>query len=175
MRSVHQARRKRFTVFHDPERFSDSEHPMVDDHPVFGFIDEHFNDLDTPEPDPGSTPGLHAVKGAISFLVLLGWPSETARDAVEHACDALTKAGARQAAYSALRRDKQAPAMLDLPRPAWHALLRALLGSPESAHAATPSGRGVLLRLLIGETIPLLLDDDNLVAALSLTSSGVGR
>ena len=173
--SVHQARRKRFTVFHDPERFSDREHPMVDDHPVFRVIDEHFNDLDTPEPDPVSTPVLQAAEGAITLLVLLGWPGETARDAVEHVCDALTKAGARQAAYSALRRDQQTPAMLDLPRPAWHALLRALLGSTEPVHAATPMGRGVLLRLLIGETIPVLLEDDDLVAALSLASSGVGE
>jgi hypothetical protein len=109
------------------------------------------------------------------MLTLLGWPSETARNAVEHVCDALIKAGTRQTAHNALRVDKQTPALLDLPRPAWNALLRALLGSADPAHASTTLGRGLLLRLLIGEPLPVLLEDDDLVSMLALTGADAGR
>jgi hypothetical protein len=49
-------------------------------------------------------------------------------------------------------------------------LLRALLGNPHPAYAATSAGKGVLLRLLIGETLPVLLRDDDLVLSLSLAA-----
>ena len=42
--------------------------------------------------------------------------------------------------------------------------------TPHPAYAATTTGRGVLLRLLIGENLELLLRDDDLVLALSLTA-----
>ena len=77
---------------------------------------------------------------------------------------------AGQAAYEALRRDRHARALLDLPGRSWTALLRALLGNPHPAYAATTTGRGALLRLLIGENLELLLRDDDLVLALSLTA-----
>lgn len=173
--SVHQARRKRFTVFHDPERFSDRAFPLSDDHPMFATTDPHFGDPDTAEPDPASTSVEQAIETAIVLLTLLGWPAETARNAVEHVCDALIKAGTRQTAYNGLRVDKQTPALLDLPRSAWSALLRALLGSADPGHASTALGRGVLLRLLIGETLPVLLEDDDLVSTLALAGAEVGR
>lgn len=173
--SPHQARQSGFAAFQNPERFSDRELPITDYHPAFTTIDSHFDDLDANEPESGLTSTQQAIEAAITLLTLLGWPSETSRNVVEHVCDALTKAGTRQAAYHALRRDPQTPALMDLPRPAWNALLRALLGSPEPAHAATPLGRGILLRLVIGETLPILLDDDDLVSMLALTDFGVGR
>ena len=45
-------------------------------------------------------------------------------------------------------------------------LLRALLGCPDPALAATGAGRGILLRLLIGETLPVLLRSLRLVRLL---------
>lgn len=39
-------------------------------------------------------------------------------------------------------------------------------------YAATNAGRGVLMRLLIGETVELLLTDDDLVVALSTAVPG---
>lgn len=173
--SVHQARRKQFTVFHDPERFSDRAFPLTDNHPMFATTDPHFDEPDTTDPDPASTSVKQAVETSIMLLTLLGWPSETARNAVEHVCDALIKAGTRQTAHNALRIDKQTPVLLDLSRPAWSALLRALLGSADPAHASTALGRGVLLRLLIGETLPVLLEDDDLVSMLALAGAEVGR
>ena len=56
------------------------------------------------------------------------------------------------------------------PRASWTVLLRALLGTPPPAYAATSAGKGVLLRLLIGETLPVLLRDDDLVLSLSLAA-----
>src|SRR5699024_2634207 len=52
------------------------------------------------------------------------------------------------------------------------ALLKTLLGNPQAAYAATAAGRGVLLRLLIGETLPVLLRDDDLILAVSLAAPG---
>ena len=80
------------------------------------------------------------------------------------------RAGTRQSAYEALRRDRHARALLDLPSRSWTVLLRALLGNPHPAYAATSAGKGVLLRLLIGETLPVLLRDDDLVLSLALAA-----
>jgi len=48
--------------------------------------------------------------------------------------------------------------------------LKVLLGNPHPAYAATSTGRGVLLRLLIGESIAVLLRDDDLVLTVSLSA-----
>ena len=107
-----------------------------------------------------------------TLLVLLGWPAGTARAAVEHVCGTLTRVGNRHTAYETLRRDKHARALLDMPGRTWAVLLRALLGSPAAELATTGAGRGILLRLLIGETLPVLLRDDDLVLTLSLAAPG---
>lgn len=170
--SVHQARRPHISALSDPERFSDRAFPWADDHPVLTAIDDRLNDA---EPEDVTTFMRTAVDDAIELFALLGWPSDTARSGIEHVCDALSRAGSRHTAFEALRRDKHARALLDIPSAAWQALLRVLLGRPEPAYAATTAGRGVLLRLLIGETAPLLLCDDDLVSALSLAVPGAGR
>ncbi len=173
--STHQARRPRYSVFHDPERLSDRENPLDDYHPAFQVTDPHdgnqhggATEWDGSEPTSATT----AVEDAITLLVLLGWPADTARTAVEHVCAALTRVGNRHTAYETLRRDKHARALLDLPGRTWAVLLRALLGSPLPELAATGAGRGLLLRLLIGETLPVLLRDDDLVLTLSLAAPG---
>lgn len=51
-----------------------------------------------------------------------------------------------------------------------HEIDTALLGNPHPAYAATTTGRGVLLRLLLGETLDLLLRDDDLILALALAA-----
>ena len=186
--SVHQARRPHVSAFHDPERFSDRENPLVDYHPAFHVTDPHNHDdaddaAETDSASAGSDGGGRgsdqacmsagsAAEDAIALFTLLGWDPATARAGVEHVCGALTKTGTRQAAYEALRRDKHARALLDIPRRSWTALLRALLGNPHPAYAATSTGRGVLLRLLIGETLSVLLRDDDLILTISLSAPG---
>lgn len=177
--STHQARRPRYSVFHDPERLSDRENPLDDYHPAFQITDPHDttghgeeHDDDAGRDGSEPTSATAAVADAITLLVLLGWPAGTARAAVEHVCGALTRVGNRHTAYETLRRDKHARALLDMPGRTWAVLLRALLGSPAAELAATGAGRGILLRLLIGETLPVLLRDDDLVLTLSLAGPG---
>ncbi|MBU8577608.1 hypothetical protein [Brevibacterium luteolum] len=175
--STHQARRPHISAFHDAERLSDRESSLDDYHPAFQVTD--------PEPDPdgddagngsgrGGVPvamsASSAAEDAIALVTMLGWEPATARAAVEHVCGALVRAGARHTAFENLRRDQHARALLDLPGRSWTGLLKALLGNPHPSLAATPAGRGVLLRLLIGETIPVLLRDDDLVLTLCLAA-----
>ena len=177
--SVHQARRAHVSAFHDPERFSDRDTALADYHPAFHTTDLRPSDL---EPEPRDSLGSaqacmsagSAAEDAIAMLCLLDWPTDIARAAVEHVCGALMKAGTRQSAYEALRRDRHARALLDLPRRSWAALLKTLLGNPHPAYVATSGGRGVLLRLLLGETLELLLRDDDLILALALAAPSGG-
>lgn len=177
--SVHQARRAHVSAFHDPERFSERDTALADYHPAFHTTDLRPSDL---EPEPRDSLGSaqacmsagSAAEDAIAMLCLLDWPTDTARAAVEHICGALMKAGTRQSAYETLRRDRHARALLDLSRRSWAALLRALLGNPHPAYVATSSGRGILLRLLLGETLDLLLRDDDLILALALAAPSGG-
>lgn len=182
--SVHQARRPHVSVFHDPERFSDRDNPLTDYHPAFHVTDHALDDLtdntdnaddDLEESEDESAQAriaaaAAAVENATRFLVRRGWPPDTARVGVEHVCAALTRAGNRQTAYESLRRDKHARALLDVPGSSWSVLVRTLLGNPHPAYAATSAGRGVLLRLSIGETLPMLLRDGDLTLAVSVAA-----
>ncbi|MGO2311922.1 hypothetical protein ACTXKH_07700 [Brachybacterium tyrofermentans] len=170
--STHQARRPHYSIFHDAERLSDRENPLDDYHPAFHVTDPHPDDPDPDEVEPGGVRASagSAVEDAIAFISVLGWPPQTARAAVEHVCHALARAGSRQAAFEVLRRDQHSRALLDLPGASWTALLRALLGNPAPEVSATSAGRGVLLRLMIGETLPVLLHDDDLVLTVSLAA-----
>lgn len=173
--SVHQARKARYTMFHDAERLSDRDNPLDEYHRAF-----HVTDPDPAEelvvPAGVTTTATSAMEDAIAFITLLGWPPHTARGTVEHICGALAKAGSRHAAFEALRRDKHARALLDVPRASWSAMLRVLLGNHAPGVSATLAGRGILLRLLIGESLPVLLHDDDLVLTVALSAPrGGGR
>ncbi|SDG83608.1 hypothetical protein [Microbacterium pygmaeum] len=158
--SVHQARRPRYSVFHDAERFSDRENALVDYHPAFRVE----------APDAGASAETAAVESAmedaIALFALVGWPADTARGGVEYVCARLADASSRPAAFELLRRDHTACALLDVPQTAWRAMLRALLGCPDPAQASTAAGRGILLRLLVGESLESLLHDDRVLAGL---------
>ena len=185
--STHQARRPHYSVFHDAERLSDRENQLDAYHPAFQTTDPTTTDdandeeekaAEVMEPAGVRASASGAVEDAIAFITVLGWPPATARAAVEHVCHALARAGSRQSAFEVLRRDKHSRALLDLPGTSWTALLRALLGNPTPGVSATSAGRGILLRLLIGETLPVLLHDDDLVLAVSLAApkrGGGGR
>ncbi|WP_066081065.1 hypothetical protein [Pseudoclavibacter albus] len=163
--SVHQARRAHISAHHDPERFSDREKPLYEYHPAFQLTDPHHREDAEPSEDVDASVQA-AVADATRLFVLLGWPEASARAGVDHVTNALARIGSRRGTYEALRRDKHARALLDLPAPAWTCLLRVLLGHPEPAYATTTAGRGILLRLLLGETLADLLGDDALVACI---------
>lgn len=169
--SVHQARRPRYSVFHDAERFSDRENPLPDYHPAFRF--DPFTDDEPDDEDSAPERAVNvtaAIEDTIAFLTRVGWEPETARAAVEYVTARLTEASSRASAFEVLRRDRQARALLDLPGASWTALLRAVLGVPDPALAHTNAGRGMLRRLLIGQPLRALLTDDDLVITAGLAA-----
>lgn len=173
--SVHQARRPRYFRFHDVERFSDRDNPLADYHPALHTSDPaEFTGTDEASRRVGS-----AVEDTIALFTLLGWPEVAARSGIEFVCARLAEASSRTSAFEALRRDWHARALLDLPGPSWLALLRVVLGNPDPDLARTDMGRGVLLRLLVGEPLRVLLADDDLLAEVVLSApadpSGRGR
>ena len=143
----------------------------------------------------GTDPTYRA--GATQFLALFSAdPGETASLAAEatytgYARVALTKAsawtdngaaydgdwwavagrrGTAGAAFEALRRDKYSRALLDLSAWSWLSVIKTLLGHPNPAYAATSLGKGLLLRLVIGENLSMLLLDDDLVLTISVAA-----
>lgn len=168
--STHQARRPHYSVFHDAERFSDRENPLTDYHPAFHHHDpdeHHTSTEDILDADGEAVLAASAVDDTIALFTALGWAENTVRASVEYICERLARAGNRATAFEALRRDKHARALLDLPAASWHGLLRTVLGNPEPVYVGTSHGRGVLLRLLIGEPVPVLLRDDDLVLTIT--------
>ena len=174
--ATHQARRPQVSAFHDPERFADRENPLADYHPAFHVVDPYSI---TEDDDPNTTRDVdtarRAIKCSITLFTTLGWPENTARAAIEHVSSAVARIGSRQSAYELLRRDKHARALLDLPADSWSSLLNVLLGHPHPAYRATSTGRGILLRLLVGETLPTLLSDDDLVMVVAMSAPTHGN
>jgi hypothetical protein len=56
--------------------------------------------------------------------------------------------------------------LIRLPPRSWTALLRIMLGRADPKHAGTPTGDGVLVRLLGGEPLAALREDPGLAAAI---------
>ena len=172
--SVQRARRPRYSVFHDAERFSDRENPLSDYHPAFHV--DPFTDTDEEPPDEAVTvvDVGSAVEDTIALLCLLGWRPDTARAAVEYITARLAQAPSRSSAFEALRRDRQARALLDLPGSSWTTLLRVVLGNPDPALSRTNAGRGLLVRLLNREPLRALLRDDDVILTAGLAAPDTG-
>lgn len=175
--STNKARRPHISQLHNPERISDRETPLSDYHPAFQF-EEDFSIDDEPDTrafDDAEETTTQAVAECVSMFSGLGWPEDLAHHATAYVCEALARLGNRATAYESLRRDRHALAFLDLPRTSWTALLRALLGNPSPALRTTPAGRGVLLRLVVGEPLRSILRDDDLVLSIAMNAPGKGR
>ncbi|MGF3055407.1 hypothetical protein [Microbacterium sp. YY-01] len=176
--STNKARRPHISELHDPERISDRETPLSDYHPAFRVTDRHQDDLDD-EPAEG-VPGVvtpqatarAAIADAVQLFVLLGWPKTAAQVTIDRVCETTERAGTRANAYEILRHDKQAPILLDLPAESWKAVVRVLLGNTQAALQASTAGRGLLMRLLLGDTVHSLLHDDELVFQIALAAPG---
>ena len=174
--SVHQARRPRYSSFHDAERFSDRENPLTDYHPAFRADPFTDDDDDGDEVEASGVTGVEsAVEDTIALLCWYGWGPELARAAIECICARLAESISRAGAYESLRRDRHARALLDIPAPSWYRLLRIVLGSPDASLTGTNASRGVLLRLLIGESLRHLLTDVDLAVAVTVAAPGVMR
>lgn len=172
--SVHQARRPRYSSFHDAERFSDRENPLTDYHPAFR-ADPFTHDEDDSggaSESSGSTGVESAVEDTIALLCWNGWEPELARASIECITARLAESVSRAGAYESLRRDRHARALLDIPAPSWYRLLRIILGSPDTHLSGTNAGRGVLLRLLIGDSLRHLIADSELETAIKVAAPG---
>jgi hypothetical protein len=153
--STDRARRARYSVFHDAERFSDRQVGLADYHPAL-----HAPPDD--DCDDGSGEGVWVVEHTTRLLMLLGWPPATTWTAIEYICTRLADIGDRHTAYETLRRDKALRAQLDLPHATWIGLLRLTLGHPTATGVLR---HGVLARLLADDPLADLLADDDLVTA----------
>jgi len=171
--STHQARRPRYSQFHDPERICERDNPLTDYHPAFhtpDFTGEYDHDDQAEPPLEPITDVATAIEDTIRLFVHLEWEPSIARAAVEYVTMRLGELPSRLSAYEVLRRDKHALAMHDLTVASWNALLRIVLGNPDPTLASTNTGRGVLMRLLIGEPLRLLLRDEELVLSVSMAA-----
>lgn len=170
------ARRAEVSVHHDAERFSDRETPVCDYHPAFHVPPAHETvGLDDEPTGEKPTSAYEAVDAAAALFTALGWPSDTVRAGLDYICSRLISSESRARALESLRRDQQAPGLLDLDWPSWTSLLRIVLGNPHPDRAHTAAGRGVLVRLLIGYRPADLLADDDLVLAVSRSAPQSAR
>jgi hypothetical protein len=103
------------------------------------------------------------IAEATLLLVLLGWPERLAAPVVQYVAGRAAHAGSIAAAYETLRRDTAIRAQLDLHRNTWTGLLGVLLGG--RPRPGRPRRKGLLERLLLGESVRGLLEDDPFVRA----------
>jgi hypothetical protein len=171
--SNQQARRDVAIERHDVERFSDRETDLVLFHPAFAIpAAQELLEFDDEEPDDAEedeepTNAWFAVDDAVAVFIALRWPEEVARPAIEYICARLMRAGNRGTAFEALRRDPHAQAMFDVDQRAWLVFLRVILGNQHPDRRLTSAGRGMLLRLVIGDEPRTLLADKALVAEIA--------
>lgn len=110
------------------------------------------------DPDPQTV-----LTQAMQLLSVLGWPQSMAAPAVQYIATRLADAGSIAAAYEALRRDTAIRGQLDMRRKTWTGLVAVLLGG--RPQPGRPARKGVLARLLLGESVRELLQDTTLVRA----------
>ncbi|RXW33488.1 exopolyphosphatase [Propioniciclava flava] len=151
----------RIAGFHDAIRFAEREN-LTDYHPAFAVTPDN----DEPEPGEDDGPVAAVLSEVVGLFVSADWDAALVADCVEHVAYRLADLSSRPRAVEVLRRDRSIPTLLDVPRRSWTSLLRIVLGHPDPKHADTPTGDGVLLRLLSGEPPESLRDDDALTDAI---------
>ena len=171
--SNQQARREVDIERHDAERFSDREAEFVDFHPAFAIpapqdaID--FDGRSSPEDDKETsrpTPGSRSTTQSPCSSRCAGprkWRGRRSSTSAPGCCAQATAS----TAFEALRRDRHAQAMLDVDQRAWLVFLRVILGNQHPDRRQTSAGRGMLLRLVIGDHPEALLADRSLVAEIA--------
>ncbi|GAB3058051.1 exopolyphosphatase [Sediminivirga luteola] len=152
----------RVAGFHDAIRFAEREH-LADYHPAFAVNPATDNEDDA---DDTSTRVAAALSAIVELFASTGWDAVLVADCVEHVAYRLADLSSRANAVEVLRRDHAISVLLDIPARSWSALLRIVLGHPDKKHAGTPTGDGVLLRLLDGEPLDSLRCDTGVLAAI---------
>lgn len=147
----------RIAEFHDAIRFAERER-LADYHPAFAV-----NREDEPETSETHSRVVAALLATVEVFAVAGWDAPLVADCVEHVAYRLADLSSRSRTVEVLRRDRTTPALLGLPQRSWSALLRIVLGHPDPKHTGTPTGDGVLLRLLDREPLDALRGDDALM------------
>lgn len=143
------------------------------DRPVRASGNEEFlTRLATPAGDDGHDDLGWLQDTLVGVLAGLGWPEQVADGCVSYVLDHVIRAGRRETAFDALRRDITMAVLYELPREAWLTLLRALLGG--GGQVAIGARRGMIARLLLGESAADLLGDDAMVIALAEAAPRAG-
>ncbi|MDK9642795.1 hypothetical protein [Propionibacterium freudenreichii] len=152
----------RIAGFHDAIRFAEREH-LADYHPAFAVNPATDDDTDA---DGNRARVAAALSETVELFASSGWDAVLVADCVEHVAYRLADLASRSNAVEVLRRDHTVPVLLGVPPKSWAALLRIVLGHPDHKHTGTPTGDGVLLRLLSGEPLDSLRCDTTLLAAI---------
>ena len=153
----------RIAGFHDAIRFAEREH-LADYHPAFAVNSATDDEDDTDDGDPARVAAV--LSKTVELFASTGWDAVLVADCVEHVAYRLADLTSRSNAVEVLRRDHTVSVLLGVPPKSWAALLRIVLGHPDRKHAGTPTGDGVLLRLLSGEPLDSLRCDTRLLAAI---------
>lgn len=101
------------------------------------------------------------ITTAAALLTVAGWREANALWACEYVASRMVDMGSQESAIDVLRRDP-ARMRVGLNRAEWAHLLTLLIGS--KPRTGKPGGMGVFARILVGETLPELLADSDLVA-----------
>lgn len=173
-----QARRPHISCHHDARRFSEYDADVIEFHPA--LCPSYDVRAEAPPSAKATaqkppTSARQAVDLTIALFVALGWPLNTTTCAMDYIAARLVECGSRGTTHAMLRRDHSARALLDLDRRAWSTILRFTLGNPHPDHQFTAAGRGVLLRLMIGDAIIEMLADDTLVTEIRRTAPRKAR
>lgn len=153
----------RIAGYHDAIRFAEREH-LVDYHPAFA-VSPATDDEDGPDEADRSRVAA-SLSAIVELFASTGWDAVLVADCIEHVAYRLADLTSRANAVEVLRRDHAISVLFDIPPKSWSALLRIALGHPDRKHAGTPTGDGVLLRLLSGEPLDSLRCDSGLLAAI---------
>lgn len=153
----------RIAGFHDAIRFAEREH-LADYHPAFAATPETDDEDESQDGDRVRV--ATALSETVELFASTGWDAVLVADCVEHVAYRLGDLTSRSNAVEVLRRDHAITVLLGIPQRSWSALLRIVLGHPDGKHAGTPTGDGVLLRLLSGEPLDSLRCDTALLAAI---------
>jgi hypothetical protein len=173
--STAQARKSCGADHHDAERFSDRDSEIANYHPAF-HVEDNVDHVDEPpqgDIEEGPTNAYFALDAAVQIFVDLGWLDLTARLGLEYIAARLIRTGNRMSAFESLRRDGHGPALLDIDHSAWLTVLRAVLGNQHPDRVVTAAGRGIFLRLLIGERPDEIGADTDLADAIQSAAPAI--
>lgn len=170
--STHQARRAEISAHHDAERFGDHETSLLDYHPAF-HVQSQVDNLDEGDSQRPPVTVHDAFEMTVKLFTSLGWPEHAIRHAITYVSSRLMDSGNRATTHEGLRKDRLALRTLDLTQSSWTTLLTTVLGNPRPDHEHTKHGHGVWYRFLLGETPSDVLDEDDLVHAISASAPAV--